>query len=154
MNHSTAAIKFAESAERITNNALLDEWIALYHPEATAEWVFDGARDVHAGIAEISAAATELAHVWKKYGLTVRKRVECADANTVVLSWTGGFGSRDTQIGTEIWTLSDGLVIEHRVYGHLNIHSSTRFIAQLRLAIAAPRIALEIAYRRLAERSG
>lgn len=89
MNHSTAAIKFAESAERITNNALLDEWIALYHPEATAEWVFDGARDVHAGIAEISAAATELAHIWKKYGLTVRKRVECAEGKhrSALVDW-------------------------------------------------------------------
>ena len=139
---------FAQTAERITNNALIDEWIALYHPDATAEWIFEGVRETHRGIAEISAAARELGSIWQARGLTVRKRVECASESTIVLSWTGGFDGRNTQFGTEIWTLADSLVIEHRMFGHLNVRPSGHLAARVRLAITAPRLALFIARRR------
>ncbi len=104
------AIAFAADAERITNNVLLDEWLGLYHDDAVAEWIADGAYERHEGLDAIRHAATALARVWREQGLRVHKTVECADAETIVLTWTGGFRGGDRQFGTEIWTLRDGKV--------------------------------------------
>jgi hypothetical protein len=36
---------FAANAERISNTASIHEWTALYAPDATAEWIIDGAQN-------------------------------------------------------------------------------------------------------------
>ncbi|GAC70906.1 hypothetical protein GS4_43_00330 [Gordonia soli NBRC 108243] len=126
--------------------------MALYDADATAEWVFDGMAETHRGISEISAAADELATLWRSRALTVHKQVESATADTIVLSWTGGFGGRDSQIGVEIWTLADGLVVGHRMYGHLDVRASDQLAARLRLAATSPRIATAIARHRMRRR--
>ncbi len=138
------ATAFASNAERITNAALLDEWLPLYAPDAMAEWIVDGARETHRGIDAISAAATEMAHLWRTLGLHVRKTVECADATTIVLTWTGGFGRQDRQFGTEIWTLRDGLVVRHQMYAYLDVRPATSLLARIRLAATSPRVALAL----------
>lgn len=146
------ATAFAANAERITNAALLDEWLPLYAPDAVAEWIVDGARETHHGIQAIRVAATELAHLWRTLGLHVRKTVECADSTTIVLTWTGGFGRQDRQFGTEIWTLRDGLVVRHQMYAYLDVRPATSWLARIRLSAASPRVALTLLSLRRAGR--
>jgi hypothetical protein len=135
------AASFAADAERITNNALLDEWIALYRDDAIVEWIMDGASQRHEGITAISRAAAVLAGVWRDHRLHVRKTVECADADTIVLSWRGGFRGRGRQFGTEIFTMKDGRIARHQMYAYLDVRPSTSVLGMLRVAISAPRIA-------------
>jgi hypothetical protein len=143
------AAAFAANAERMTNNALLDEWLALYRDDAIVEWVIDGAKQHHKGIAAITRAATVLAGVWRSQRLHVRKTVECADANTIVLSWRGGFRGRQRQFGTEIWTIKDGRVARHQMYAYLDVRPNTSLWALLRVGIAAPRIAASFLFNQL-----
>lgn len=56
---------FAANAERNTNTAAIHEWTALYAPDATAEWVIDGARQHLVSRTAINAAITELATLWR-----------------------------------------------------------------------------------------
>lgn len=141
-HQSLDAAAFAANAERITNHVLTEEWLALYAPDAVAEWIVDGAYERHEGTEEVRAAVLDLASLWRKLGLRVRKTVECADRDTIVISWTGGFGGRDRQFGTEIWTLRGGRVIRHQMYAYLDVRPSTSLLAQVRLAATAPRVAL------------
>lgn len=138
------AAAFAADAERITNNVLLDEWLSLYHDDAVAEWMADGAYERHEGVAAIRRAATEMAGLWRDQRLQVRKSVACADDETIVLTWRGGFRGDDKQFGTEIWTLRDGLVVRHQMYAYLSVRPSSSLRARLRMAISAPRIALAV----------
>lgn len=119
------ATAFAADAERITNNALLDEWLSLYHDDAVADWITDGASVHHEGIDAIRRAATVLAEIWRHKSLRVHKTVECADSKTIVLSWNGGFRGRDSQIGIEIWTFRDGRVAHHRMHTFLEVRPAT-----------------------------
>jgi ketosteroid isomerase-like protein len=141
------AAAFAAEAERITNTANLDEWLALYHDDAVAEWIADGAVERHEGIAAIRRAATAQATIWREHRLRVRKMPQCADHETIVLTWTGGFGRAQRQFGTEIWTLRDGKVIRHQMYAYLDVRPSASPLARLRLALASPRIALALLRR-------
>jgi hypothetical protein len=136
---------FAADAERITNNALLDEWMAVYANDAVAEWIADGASERHQGIAAIREAATAMAGVWRDHRLQVKKTVQCSDHNTIALTWTGGFDGADRQFGTEIWTFRDGLVIRHQMYAYLDVRPSTSLIARLRVLVTAPRLAISFA---------
>jgi SnoaL-like protein len=135
---------FAADAERITNNVLLDEWLAVYADDAVAEWIADGAYERHAGIEAIREAATAMAGVWRDHRLHVKKTVQCSDAETVALTWTGGFGQDDRQFGTEIWTFRDGLVVRHQMYAYLDVRPSTSLVARLRILMTAPRLALSL----------
>jgi ketosteroid isomerase-like protein len=136
------AAAFAADAERITNAALLDEWLSLYAPDAVAEWIADGAYERHEGFDAIRRAATAMAATWRERSLRVRKHVECADADTIVLTWTGGFDGVTRQFGTEIWTLRDGRVVHHQMYAYLDVRPSTSLRARLRLLLNAPRLAI------------
>lgn len=142
------AASFAANAERITNHVLTEEWLELYAPDAVAEWIVDGAYERHEGIEAVRAAVLDLAALWRKLGLHVRKTVECADHDTIVISWTGGFGGSDRQFGTEIWTLREGLVIRHQMYAYLDVRPSTSLLARLRLTATAPRVALALLAQR------
>ena len=142
---SLDAAAFASEAERITNNALLEEWLALYHEDAVAEWIADGAYERHEGLDAIRRAATAMAATWAAQRLRVRKTVECADADTIVLTWRGGFRGADSQFGTEIWTLRDGRVARHQMYAYLDVRPSNSLKARLRVLISAPRVAISFA---------
>ncbi|WP_155293773.1 nuclear transport factor 2 family protein [Rhodococcoides fascians] len=139
---------FAANAERITNTASIHEWTALYARDATAEWIIDGARQHLVGRTAITAAATELAALWRTQQLHVTKTVQCADATTIALTWTGGFHNELNQAGTEIWTFRDGLVTQHTMHAHLDVHDHTSVRARLRLAVIAPRIVLALTWQR------
>ena len=150
------AAAFAADAERITNNVLLDEWLSLYADDAVCEWIADGASERHEGIEAIRVAATAMAATWTQQRLRVRKTVECADADTIVLNWRGGFGGGERQFGTELWTLRDGRVARHQMYAYLDVRPSTSLRARLRLLLASPRVAVTHARNqaRAARRSG
>lgn len=139
---------FAANAERITNTASIHEWTGLYAPDATAEWIIDGARQHLVGRTAITAAATELATLWRRQHLRVTKTVQCADATTIALTWTGGFRHELNQAGVEIWTFRDGLVIHHTMHAHLDVRDHTSIRARLRLAVTAPRIVLALTWQR------
>lgn len=135
---------FAAEAERITNAALLEDWMAVYAKDAIAEWIVDGSSECHRGIEEIRGAATTMANVWRDQHLKVKKTVQCADEDTLALTWTGGFDGGDRQFGTEIWTLRDGLVIRHQMYAYLDVRPSSSPLARLRVFLNAPRQALSL----------
>ncbi|GAA2120361.1 nuclear transport factor 2 family protein [Actinomadura napierensis] len=141
------AASFAAEAERMTNEALLDEWLALYHPDAVAEWVFDGAAQRYAGLDAIRPAASVLAEVWRAHRLRVRKIPQCADADTVVLTWEGGFRGRANQLGTEIWTFRGDLVARHQMYCHLDVRPRSSLWARTRVLLADPRTAVGVLAR-------
>jgi ketosteroid isomerase-like protein len=141
-------IHFAAEAERVTNNGRIDELLALYAPDAVAEWIMDGAYDRHDGIAAIRTSATELFAVCTRLRLRVRKTVVCAEPNTVVITWTGGFGGADRQSGIEIWTFRDGLVVRHQMYSYLDVRASNSPIARFRLLLTSPKVLIaSVAYR-------
>ncbi|MGW4351448.1 nuclear transport factor 2 family protein [Nocardia sp. NPDC004582] len=139
------ASAFAADIERITNGGLLDELLALFAPDAVADWIMDGAHDQHRGIAAIRTAATELVAVGNALGLHVRKTVQCADQNTIALTWTGGFGRGDRQFGTEIWTFRDGLVVHQQMYSYFDVRPSTSPLASARLLTVAPKVVAALA---------
>lgn len=146
---TTDAADFAANAERITNEAILDEAVALFHDDAVAEWIFDGAYERHEGIREIRSALTAMTSVWRAQRLHVHKTVECVGADTIVLSWRGGFRGDRNQFGTEIWTLRGGLVARHQMYGYLDVRPRTSLTAAIRLVAVAPRTALSAALNQI-----
>ncbi|MDL4817341.1 nuclear transport factor 2 family protein [Actinomadura opuntiae] len=141
------AAAFAAEAERMTNQALLEEWLALYHPDAVADWVVDGAAQRYAGIDAIRPAATVLAEVWRACRLRVRKIPQCADATTVVLTWEGGFRGRANQLGTEIWTFRGDRVARHQMYGYLDVRPRSSLWARTRVLLTDPRTAVGVLTR-------
>ncbi len=60
---------FAAEAERLTNGALVEEWIAWYHPEAVVEWIVDGAYERHVGLDEIRPKVVRLRPEGGRLGL-------------------------------------------------------------------------------------
>ncbi|MFF0613846.1 alpha/beta fold hydrolase [Nocardia tengchongensis] len=139
------ADSFAANAERITNEALLDEAVALFHDDAAAEWIFDGVYERHEGIRAIRSALTAMTSVWREQRLRVHKTVECVGTDTIVLSWRGGFRDDQRQFGTEIWTLRDGLVVRHQMYGYLAVRPRASLLAAIRLFTVSPRTVLSAA---------
>lgn len=136
---------FVAKAQRITNNADVAEAIKLFHPECVAEWVFDGIYARYEGIDAIQRALTATLGVFCDHRLSGRKTLACSNDNTIVNTWRGGFRNRDHQRGTEIWTFRDGRVIHHQMYIYLHLTprwSILGLLRQLRLVIAAPRVAL------------
>ncbi|MCM6775203.1 hypothetical protein NDR87_25205 [Nocardia sp. CDC159] len=138
------ATRFAAETERITNEVSFGEWVTLYHPDAVAEWIFDGVRRCFVGLDEIRLALTVLAELWTNHPLRVRKRVVCADDDTIVLTYEGGFDGRSNQFGTEIWTFRGDKVIRHEMYGYLDVRSRDSTLGQLRMLLVDPRIALSV----------
>ncbi|MFI5780606.1 nuclear transport factor 2 family protein [Nocardia sp. NPDC051570] len=136
------AAKFAAEAERMTNEVAVDEWEALYHHDAVAEWIFDGVRRSYAGIEEIRPALAVLAELWRNQPFRVRKTVQCADSDTIVLTYEGGFRGRTNQFGTEIWTLRDGLVVRHQMYCYVDVRGPESIWANVRMLLIQPRLAL------------
>lgn len=136
-------------AERCTNEQLLDEALDLYHPNAVAEWIFDGAAERHEGIDAIRKAMTVQMGVWRALRLRGQKTVECADANTVVLTWRGGFGGRQNQFATELFTLADGEVVRHQMYCYMDVRPVFSPLAMLRSTLLTPRAALAYARQQI-----
>jgi hypothetical protein len=151
--------QFRDDCERITNGALISEWLGMYRADAVAEWATDGAYDRYEGIDAITVAVRVQERIWREQGLRVKKTLECADDDSVVLSWTGGFGGRSNQFGVEIWTLEDGLVVRHQMYLYLDLRPRRSAWAQIRVFLASPRIAMSLgrnerAVRRSARAAG
>lgn len=142
---ATYAEWFVAEAERITNEASLDDWLAVYRDDVTAEWVTDGVVQRYEGVAELTPAVTTLIEVARKQRLHVTKSLVAFDpgTNTIVGIWSGGFRGQDPrQIGTEIWTLRDGKVVDHRMYGYLSLRPHTSLRGKLRILFADPRVAI------------
>jgi len=133
---------FRTAAERITNNRLTDQWMSLYHPDAVAEWIVDGAAEHHDGMDEIRRAVDAMMHVWRRNDLQVRKELLCTSADTVVLGFEGTFRGRGHVEGTEVWTFQDNRVIHHRMHAYLDIRPRESLLAQARVVAASPRVAL------------
>jgi hypothetical protein len=137
-------VAFAAEAERLTNLALIDEWLAWYHPGAVAEWIVDGACERHSGIDQIRPAATLMADLWRTKRFRVRKHLQCATSDHVVLTFDGAFGGRRNVAGTEIWTIRDGLVVHHQMSVYLDVRPRASLWAQLRVVLADPSTAIAV----------
>lgn len=128
--------------ERITNTADLDAWMALYAPEAVLETVTSGAFERAEGIEAIRPVAAAIVDVGRRCRLKVEKRFVAADDGVIVNTWSGGFGGRDRQFGSEIWTLrDDGLAVHHEMYTFMDVRPSTHPVAALR-ALAGGEVAV------------
>jgi hypothetical protein len=147
-NTATAAIdpaEFVARAQRFTNEAAVEDAVALFDPDCVAEWVFDGLYQRYEGIEAIRRGLTATLGVFRDHHLAGRKVLECSDDTTIVNTWRGGFHGDDRQFGTEIWTLRDGLVVHHQMYIYLNLiprWSMLGLLRQLRIFVTSPRIAL------------
>lgn len=133
---------FRAAAERITNNRLTYQWLSLYHPNAVAEWVVDGAAEQHDGIDEIRDAVESMAELWRQNDLLIRKELLCTSAHTIVLGFEGSFRGRGHVAGTEVWTFRDNKVVHHRMHAYLDVRPRESLLAQARVLIASPRVAL------------
>lgn len=136
---------FVAEAQRITNEAEVDDAVALFHPDCVAEWTFDGIASRYEGIDEIRRALTITLGVFRDHQLAGSKTLVCSDEHTIVNTWRGGFHGSDRQTGIEIWGFRDGLVIRHEMAIYL--HATSRWsplglLRQLRLLVATPRIAI------------
>ena len=89
-------------------------------------------------IVEPTDLAIAHAALWRQHRLRVRKTVECADDQTVVLTGKGGFRGRERQFGTETWTLRDGLVIRHQMYAEMGSPSQSTYSARASATQARP----------------
>lgn len=138
-------VAFVANAQRITNDAVVDDAVALFHPDCVAEWTFDGITSRYVGIDEIRRALTTTLGVFRDQQLAGRKVLVCSDERTIVNTWRGGFHGNDRQTGIEIWSFRDGLVIHHEMAVYL--HATSRWsplglLRQLRLFIATPRVVI------------
>jgi hypothetical protein len=141
--------------ERITNDADLEGWLALYAPDIVFEAITDGASDRIVGLTDVAAAVTALSAICKRHRLKVSKRFVAASGNVVVNTWTGGFAGRDRQSGLEIWTLRGSLVIHHEQYTFLDVRPSTSTVTLLRALFGGElAIKLKLAKSRRATRRG
>ncbi len=125
---------FAARAQQLTNLASAEGWLGLYHPDAVADWIVDGARERHERIDAIRPAAMLMAELWRRHRFRVRKHLRCATDECVVLT----FGGRGCVTGAEIWTFRDGLVVHHWLSVHLDARPRTSQWAQFRVLITAP----------------
>ncbi|MFL5887246.1 MAG: hypothetical protein ACJ77M_19425 [Thermoleophilaceae bacterium] len=74
----------------------------------------------------------------------VRRTLVSATGDTVVDEWEGG-GNK----GIEYWRFnSDGLVYEHRAYGHLDVEPPPGLRERARMMLAHPRAALGLLRQR------
>jgi|GEM_PF-3686217 len=138
------AAAFVAAAQRITDEAALEDALALFHPDCVAEWIFDGLYERHEGIDAIRRALGATMDVFRDHRMAGRKILECHDEQTIVNTWRGGFRGDDRQFGTEIWTLREGLVVHHQMYIYLRLvprWSMTGILRQLRILLTSPRIA-------------
>jgi hypothetical protein len=104
--------QFVPDFERALNAGDLDAVVAVYSESALLSRVNGGNEEVHRGVAAIRSA-------WAGYlreleGVEMRKTVTSDADDTISAEWEAG----ETK-GVEYWRFdSDGLVYEHRIYGH------------------------------------
>lgn len=146
------AAEFLAAAQRIANEGLVDELLGMFADDAVAEWIMDGAADTYRGIEQIRPAATELFEVCHGLGLHVEKTLQCADDDTLVFTWIGGFNGGTRQFGTEIWTFRDGLIVRHQMYSYLDVRPSASPLAGLRLITTAPKVVAALVRNRIRNR--
>jgi hypothetical protein len=118
--------------QRITHEAALEEWLALYTEDAVLESIVDGGLERHEGIEEIRLAAGILVAVFAARNIRVDKQLVSGTGDAVVNSWTGGFDGRRNQRGVEIWNLRGALVSRHTMYTFLDVLPAESMRARMR----------------------
>jgi hypothetical protein len=121
--------------QRITHDAALEEWLALYTEDAVLESIVDGGLERHEGIDEIRHAAGILVAVFAARHIRVDKQLVSGTQDAVVNSWTGGFDGRHNQRGVEIWELRGPLVRRHRMYTFLDVRPAESLRARMRAMV-------------------
>lgn len=141
--------------ERITNEADLDGWLALYAPDAVLEMVTAGAFERADGIEEIRPMVEAVVETCSRFELKIEKEFVAASGDVVVNRWSGGFRGRSRQFGTEIWTLRGDLAVRHEMYTFLDVRPATDLRAGVRALLAGePRVVLALDRRRRRLRRG
>lgn len=135
--------------ERVTNEADVEGWLALYGEDVVFEAVTDGAYDRVVGRPAVSAVVTRLAALCRRHSLRVKKRFIAATNDVIVNAWSGGFEGRDRQFGLEVWTLHGDLVARHEQYTFMDVRPSASVTAKLRALFGGElAIKLELAAQR------
>ncbi len=130
---------FAAEAEWLTNTASIDGWLALYQQDVVAEWIIDGAYERYDGVEAIRPAASLMTELWRAQGFRVRKHLQCATGDCVVLTFDGTFCGRGNVFDSEIWTIRDGLVVHHQMHVFLDVRTRTSQWARFRVIPSNPR---------------
>jgi hypothetical protein len=121
---------FVPSFSGFVNAGDLDSIVAVYREDALLARVNGSDEEVHRGLPAIRAA-------WASYlrelsGVEMRKVVTSDAGDTVTAEWEAG----ETK-GVEYWRLdADGLVYEHRIYGHEAAEPLENPIDRIRGALA------------------
>jgi hypothetical protein len=105
-------VSFVAEFEQALNAGDLDAVVAVYSEDALLSRVNGGNEEVHRGIAEIRSAWAG----WLRElgGAEMRKALTSDTGDTITAEWDAG----ETK-GLEYWRFDpDGLVYEHRIYGH------------------------------------
>jgi hypothetical protein len=132
---TTDRLAWVANNQRITHDALLEEWLALYTEDAVLESIVDGGIERHEGIGEIRRAAGILVAVFAAHDIEVDKQLVSGTEDAVVNSWTGGFEGRHNQRGVEIWELRGPLVCHHRMYTFLDVRPAESPRARMRAMV-------------------
>src|SRR5260370_32361673 len=95
-----------------------------------------GHEELHRGIAIMFAVA-------RQRGLQITKELIAATADTIVNAWRGTLGSEQHARGVEIWQFDNaGVVVQHRMFTSLDVHSDREILQRLRALLLYPRTAL------------
>jgi hypothetical protein len=138
--------------QRITHDATLEEWLALYTEDAVLESIVDGGLERHEGIGEIRHAAGILVAVFAAHDVGVEKQLVAGTEDAVVNSWTGGFDGRHNQRGVEIWELRGPLVCRHRMYTFLDVRPAESLRSRMR-AMVGGQLRVKLTLLRVSARS-
>jgi hypothetical protein len=126
---------WVSNIERITHEAALEEWLALYSKDAVLESIVDGGVERSDGIEEIRRTAGILVKVFVAHHVAVHKQLVAAADDVLVNSWTGGFDGGVNQRGVEIWTFRNGLVHHHQMFTFLDVLPASSLRARLRATV-------------------
>ena len=123
-------LSFVAHMARAVNGSELDAIVAVYSEDALLSRVNGGNEEVHRGVAEIRSAWAG----WLREldGAEMRKTVTADAGDTVTAEWAAGEAK-----GVEYWRFdADGLVYEHRIWGHEAAEPLQNPLDRIRVAAA------------------
>ena len=121
-----------------------DALLGAYADDAVLEL-----RGLHRGVAEIRRALEGWLRGESGVAVEIRRELVSASADSITDEWERLVDGRLESKGLEYWRFNpDGLVYEHRVYGHRAVQPGPGLRERVRLALAHPAAGLALLRRR------
>jgi hypothetical protein len=133
------------ATEEAINCHDLDTTVAVYSPEATLEFVRGDVEDRFAGAAQIRAGWASYLVELREAGARISKKLESADAATLVARYETRFADGRSGGGIETWRFGEsGAVVEHHIYGLAEPRPESGLVSRLRSLLSYPRDGLAL----------